>query len=192
MLVGLLRKVYKDTSITSIMKKIVWANKSNGQLCVTIPKGAGIREGEIVTLSKEKVRNIVYSTVVGDLFHYGHLQHLEKANSLGDLHICGVLTDNAALEYRKKPIANFEERRAIISNLRCVDMVMAQTTLDPSENLKKIKEQFPDSELILVHGDNWKRIPGENFIKKVRGKIIKIPYYKKLSEEYINKENLKK
>ena len=77
------------------MKKVVWENKSNGQLCITIPKGSGIKEGEIVNIEKEKVKTIVYSFVVGDLFHYGHLQILEKANEIGNYHICGVLTDKA-------------------------------------------------------------------------------------------------
>jgi phosphoenolpyruvate phosphomutase len=167
------------------MKRVVWENKSNNQLCVTVPKGAGIKAGDIVNLENEKIKKIVYSTIVGDLFHYGHLQHLEKANLLGDFHICGVLTDEAALEYRAKPITNFNERKAIISNLRCVDMVVPQSTLDPSSNLERIKDQFKHSELILVHGDNWLKIPGQEFIKKIKGRVVKIPYYKKLSDDKI-------
>ena len=150
------------------MKKAVWANKSNNQLCVTIPKGSGIKAGDIVNIEKEKVKTIVYSFVVADLFHYGHLQILEKANELGNYHICGVLTDKAVLEYKNKPVASFEERKAIISNLRCVDMVMSQTSKDTTENLKKIHEQFPRSKIILVHATNWDKIPGEEYIKKIR------------------------
>lgn len=167
------------------MKRVVWENKSNSQLCITMPKGSGIKGGDIVNVEKEKVKTIVYSFVVGDLFHYGHLRILEKANELGDYHICGVLTDNAVSEYKGKPIASFEERKAIISNLRCVDMVMSQTSKDPTKNLKKIHEQFKQSKLILVHGSNWKKIPGEEFIKKMKGKIIRFPYYSKLSENKI-------
>jgi phosphoenolpyruvate phosphomutase / 2-hydroxyethylphosphonate cytidylyltransferase len=167
------------------MKKIVWENKSNNQLCITIPKNSGIKSGDVVNIEKEKIKKIVYSTIVGDLFHYGHLQHLEKANSLGDFHICSVLTDNATLEYREKPVANFEERKAIISNLRCVDMVLSQNTLDPTENLKKIHEEFQGAEIMLVHGDNWEKIPGEDYIKKINGKLIKLPYYKRLSDKHV-------
>lgn len=126
--------------------------------------------------------------MVGDLFHYGHLQHLEAANALGDFHICGVLTDNATAEYRQKPVANFEERKAIISNLRCVDMVLAQTQLDPTENIKKILEQFAGAKIILVHGDNWDKIPGADFVKSIRGEIVKLPYYKRLSDKKVEKE----
>jgi cytidyltransferase-like protein len=167
------------------MKKIVWENKSNGQLCVTIPKGSGIKPGDTVNIEKEKVKTIVYSFVVGDLFHYGHLRILEKANELGDYHICGVLTDKGASGYKDKPIASFEERKAIISNLRCVDMVMSQTSKDPTENLKKIHEQFANSKLILIHASNWKKIPGEEFIKKIKGKVIRFPYYSKLADNKI-------
>jgi len=167
------------------MRKIVWENKSNGQLCITIPKGSGIKSGDMVSIEKEKLKTIVYSFVVGDLFHYGHLQLLEKANELGDYHICGVLTDKGTSEYREEPIATFEERKAIISNLRCVDMVMPQTSKDPTENLKKIHKQFKQSKIILVHGTNWKKVPGETFIKKIKGKIVKPAYYSKLAENKI-------
>lgn len=167
------------------MKRVVWLNKYNGQLCVTIPKNSGMKAGEIVNVEKEKVKKIVYSFVVADLFHYGHLKILEKANKLGNYHICGVLTDNAVRKYKDKSIANFEERKAIISNLRCVDMVVPQTSKDPTENLKKIHEQFENSKLILIHGSNWKKIPGEDFIKKIGGETIKSPYYSKLSDSKI-------
>lgn len=170
------------------MKKVVWENKSNGQLCVTIPKGSGIKAGDIVGIEKEKIRTIVYSFIVGDLFHYGHLRILEKANEIGDYHICGILTDKAVLEYKDIPITSFEERKAIISNLRCVDMIMAQTSKDPTENLKKIHEQFPKAKIMLTHGDNWKKIIGEKFIKKIKGKIIKLPYYSRLSDNKIINE----
>ena len=90
------------------MKKIVWANRSNGQLCVTVPKGSGIKEGDIVSIEKEKIKNIVYTSVTGDLFHYGHLRVLQKANELGDFHICGVDTDESIKSYKEAPIANLK------------------------------------------------------------------------------------
>lgn len=167
------------------MKKVVWANKSNGQLCITIPKDSGIKEGDIVTLEKEKIKKIVYSPVTGDLFHYGHLRLLQNANALGDFHICGVLTDGAINSYREPSIASLKERRSIISSLRCVDMVMTQEQLDPTENLRKIHEQFEDAKLILVIGSNWKKIPGAGYIKKINGEIVQPPFYEKLSTKNI-------
>lgn len=170
------------------MKKIVWLNKSNGQLCVTIPQGSGTKEGDVVSIEKEKIKIIVYTVVTADLFHYGHLRLLQKANELGDFHICGVLTGEAIESYRESPIASLVERKAIISNLRCVDMVMVQDDLDPTENLKKITEQFPSANIILVYGSNWKKVPGAAYIKKIHGKIIQPPFYEKLSMQNIIKK----
>lgn len=167
------------------MKKIVWANKSNGQLCVTIPKASGIKEGDIVSIEKEKINTIVYTSVTADLFHYGHLRLLQKANELGNFHICGVSTDDAIKSYKEEPIAGLKERKAIISDLRCVDMVMVQNKLDPTENLKKIHEQFGNVKLILVCGSNWKKAPGAKYIKKTNGKVIQPQFYEKLSTKNI-------
>lgn len=180
------------------MKKTVWLNKSNGQLCITIPKASGIKEGDIVNIEKEKIKKIVYSFGTGDLFHYGHLRLLQKANDLGDLHICGILTNEAVKSYKSEPIADFKERKAIISSLLCVDMVMTQNNKDPTENLKKIHNQFKNANIILVHGSDWKKIPGSEYIKKIRGEVVQPEFYEKLSTKKIvdkilkiNKENKK-
>ena len=173
------------------MKRIVWANKSNGQLCVTIPKNSGIKEGDIVGIEKDKVKTIVYTYVTGDLFHYGHLRLLQNANSLGDFHICGVLTNEAIQSYKDKPIADFKEREAIISSLQCVDMVVKQESKDPTKNLKSIHNQFKRAKVVLVHGSNWKNVPGSDYIKKINGEIIKPPFYEKLSTENVIKKILK-
>jgi cytidyltransferase-like protein len=170
------------------MKKAVWSNKSNGQLCVTVPQGSGIKEGDIVTVEKEKIQRIVYSSVTADMFHYGHLRLLERANELGDFHVCGVLTDEAIKSYKKGPIAGLRDRKAIVSSLRCVDMVMVQDALDPTENLKKLHEQFQNARLILVIGSNWRKVPGKKYIKKINGDVIQPPFYEKLStKNVINK-----
>jgi choline-phosphate cytidylyltransferase/glycerol-3-phosphate cytidylyltransferase len=173
------------------MKKVVWANKSNGQLCITIPKGSGINEGDIVSVEKEKIKTIVYSSVTGDMFHYGHLRILESANNLGDFHVCGVLSDAAIQSYKEPAIARFKERKAIISSLRCVDMVVVQDALDPTENLKKIHSQFENAKLILVCGSNWKKVPGADYIKKINGKIVQPQFYEKLSTENVVKKVFK-
>jgi len=106
------------------MKRVVWANKSNGQLCVTIPKEVDVKEGDFVEIKKAPLQRISYLGIVGDLFHYGHLSSIKFANSLADYMVCGVLTDKAVESYRVRPIANITERKAVIENLNCVDRVM--------------------------------------------------------------------
>ena len=174
------------------MKRAVWENKSNRQLCITIPKESGIKAGEIVNIEKEKIRKIVYSSTTGDLFNYGQLKLLENANKLGDFHICGILTNEAIKSYKREPLANLKERMAVVSSLMCVDMVISQHSLNPTENLKKIHSQFPNSEIILVYGSNWKKIPGgKDFIKKINGKIIQPTFYEKLSPEKMARKIIK-
>lgn len=133
-------------------------------------------------------RRVVYSFVVADLFHYGHLQLLQTAKSLGDYHICGVLTDEAAQSYRPSPISNFEERIAVISNIKCVDRVMVQKDKDPTHVLKQIHREFPDLELILVHGNDWKAMPGRRYVESIGGRVIQPEYYRRLSDSRIKDE----
>lgn len=128
------------------------------------------------------VKKIVYSPIVADLFHYGHLQSLKFANSQGDYHICGVLTDKAALYYKKKLISKFEERKAIISSLNFIDRIVRQDDKDPTKNLKKIHKEFKNAEIILVHGDDWRNVPGADFVRRTGGKLITHPYYTNLSD----------
>ena len=171
------------------MKKRVWENKSNGQLCVTIPKGAGIKVGDLVNIEKEKIKKIVYSSTTGDLFNYGQLRLLEEANKLGDYHICGVLTNDAIQSYKKGPIASIKERIAIVSELRCVDMVISQDSLNPTANLKQIHDQFKNSKIILVYGSNWQKIPGgKEFIKKIGGEIVQPQFYEKLPPKKVEEK----
>lgn len=134
---------------------------------------------------EETVRKVVYSFVVADLFHYGHLQLLQTAKSLGDLHICGVLTDEAAESYRPRPITNLEERVAVMSSINCVDRVMIQEQKDPTENLRKIHREFPSAELILVHGNDWAAIPGREYVESVGGRVFQPEYYRRLSDSQV-------
>jgi glutamine kinase len=163
------------------MKRIVWKNKSNSQLCVTIPSKSGIDEGDIIDLSKSSIKKISYIGVVGDLFHYGHLNSIQFAKSISDLNIMGILTDKAVEEYRTKPISNLKERKAVISSLNCVDRVMVQHSRDPTENLKRIHEEFPDAEIILVHGSDLNYVHGSEYVKSINGSIVQHPYYDRLS-----------
>jgi len=170
------------------MKRQVWLNKSNNQLCVTVPKGSGILEGDVVTLEKATIKRVVYSSVTADLFHYGHLQLLEKASEQGDIHVCGVLTNEAIESYKKGPVADLKERKAIISALRCVDMMMTQKSLDPTQNLKELHEQFPSATIILVFGSNWNPVPGREYIESIGGEIVQPAYYEKLSSKKVIKK----
>jgi len=148
---------------------------------VTIPGNLGLKEGDLVEVKKHSLKRIVYAGVVGDLFHYGHLQSLQYAKSLADYLIVGVFTDEVTEGYRAKPVCNLQERKAVLQSINCVDRLMVQPSRDPTENLQKIHEEFPEAEIILVHGDDLTYVHGSEYIKKINGKVIKHPYYARLS-----------
>lgn len=130
------------------------------------------RTGWRDTIFKPDKGEIVYTYVVCDLFHYGHLKFLKKAKKLGDWLIVGVLTDDAVTQYKRKPIIPFEERMEIVRAIKCVDRVVVQDALDPTENLKKLKVDT------LVHGDDWsENFPGSSYMRSIGKKVASILYY---------------
>jgi len=123
-----------------------------------------------------KERKIVYVGMVGDFLHHGHINIIEEARKLGEVTI-GILTDEAAASYKRKPIFTFEQRKKIIENIKGVTSVIPQNSLNYIPNLKKIKPNY------VVHGDDWKsgvqkneREKIINYLKEINGTLIEIPY----------------
>ena len=80
-----------------------------------------------------------YAYVVADILHAGHIRHLKNCKALCDKLIVGVLTDEATMEKKPRPTLNFEERVAVIVELRCVDAVVPQHEYIPLVNLQEMK-----------------------------------------------------
>jgi len=92
---------------------------------------------------------ITYGTF--DLFHIGHLRLLQRAKSLGDRLIVAVSTDDFNSIKGKKSIIPFEQRAEIVSNVKCVDLVIPEISWE--QKLEDIKKYAVD---IFVMGDDWK------------------------------------
>ena len=105
---------------------------------------------------------IIYTAFSIDLLHEGHINLLKKASNYGQV-VVGLLTDKAIASYKRLPHFTFQKRKYILENLKYVSKVIPQTTLDYTNNLKKIKPNF------VVHGDDWKT----GYQKKIRGNVIK-------------------
>jgi len=108
---------------------------------------------------------------VWDLFHVGHLNILERAAKLGKL-VVGVLTDEAAERYKPSPVIPFEERKRIIESLRVAKTVVMQRDQNPVQDLEKIGV-IPD---YIIHGTDWTRCPGDDWVRSKGGKVIFLPY----------------
>ncbi|HDM33021.1 MAG TPA: ADP-heptose synthase, partial [Deltaproteobacteria bacterium] len=74
---------------------------------------------------------LVYSYYVLDIVHRGHLLMMRNAKAIagedGKL-IVGILTDEAVMEKKPKPILSFEERMDLASAIKYVDVVVPQET----------------------------------------------------------------
>ena len=63
-----------------------------------------------------------------DLFHIGHLNLLERLAELGDKLIVGVSTDEFNQDKGKQCLYSYKERARIVASLKCVDMVIPETS----------------------------------------------------------------
>jgi len=123
----------------------------------------------------------VYIGMSADLIHQGHLNIISEGRKLGSV-IIGLLTDEAIASYKRLPLIPFEERKLIVENLKGVQEVVPQTSLDYAPNLEIIKPDY------VVHGDDWKigvqkevRLRVIKVLKKWGGKLIEPKYTQGIS-----------
>lgn len=118
----------------------------------------------------------VYVCLSTDVIHEGHLNILNKAKSYGNV-IAGVLSDEAMVRFDRFPTISFEERKAMMEALPCVDKVVVQNEVSYETILKELKPDY------VFHGDNWR----EGALSAIRqnvidtlalwnGELIEIPY----------------
>jgi cytidyltransferase-like protein len=91
----------------------------------------------------------VYVDMVGDLFHPGHVTLLRAARELGDHLVVGVLSDETAAAYKRRPIMNLAERVAVIEACRYVDEVIADA---PDRLTTGFLQEHRIA--VVVHGDD--------------------------------------
>lgn len=95
-------------------------------------------------------RVITYGTF--DLLHYGHINLLKRAKSLGDYLIVALSTDDFNLiEKNKKCYFNYEIRKQLLEAIRYVDLVI------PEISWEQKKTDIIDYKVnTFVIGDDWK------------------------------------
>lgn len=118
----------------------------------------------------------IYHAGVWDLFHAQHLSILERSRDLGDVLIVGVLTDDGAAAYKRRPVIPQDERLAIIRGLRCVDAAFLQPGTDPSPVLEALAaiDRCPTA---MAHGDDWTELrEGGETLERLGIELVLLPY----------------
>jgi len=131
---------------------------------------------------KRKInRKKIYVGFAADILHKGHINILKIASRLGEVTV-GLLTDSAIATYKKFPILDYKQREIILKNIKYVNKVIEQDSLDYRKNLMFLKPDY------VVHGNDWKygiqkkiRQQVIGTLKKWSGKLIEVPYTKNIS-----------
>lgn len=126
---------------------------------------------------------ITYGTF--DLLHYGHINLLERAKSLGDYLIVAVSTDEFNWdEKRKKCYYTYEDRIHMLKAIKYVDEIIPEENWD--QKLTDVEKYDVD---VFVIGDDWE---GKfDFLEEEDVEVVYLPRTPKISTTQI-KEDLKK
>jgi phosphoenolpyruvate phosphomutase / 2-hydroxyethylphosphonate cytidylyltransferase len=128
----------------------------------------------------------VYVGMSADLVHPGHINVISQAAELGSVTV-GLLTDAAIAGYKRLPHMTFEQRKAVVENLKGVDRVVAQETLDYVENLQQFRPDY------VVHGDDWRSGVQQRTRQRViealeewGGQLVEVPYTEGISSTQLH------
>lgn len=134
---------------------------------------------------------IVYSYYVLDVVHKGHLEMLRNAKAVAGPNgrlIVGILTDKAVMEKKPCPIVPFEERVELARNIGCVDLVVAQETYSPYDNIESIRPDIlMESTSHEIPSKKEAALLGE-LISRLKIRVITIPYFPEHSSTQIKKQ----
>ena len=102
----------------------------------------------------------VYTDMVADLFHFGHVEFLKKTRALGDYLLVGICADDVVEVHKRRLILTMEERLASVAGCRYVDEVIpnAPWKFDPAW----IEKYNID---LVVHGDDFTQEQLEYYYK---------------------------
>ena len=118
----------------------------------------------------------MYIAMSADFVHDGHMNVINEGAKHGEV-IIGLLTDEAIATYKRMPLLDFVTRKKVFENIKGVKEVVAQDTLDYTENLRRLKPDY------VIHGDDWRTGVQSEIREKVikvlsewGGELIEVPY----------------
>ncbi len=121
----------------------------------------------------QKQGKVVFTNGCFDILHLGHVDYLEKAQSLGQKLIVGLNTDASVqrLKGKTRPITDQTSRARVMASLSFVDAVILFDEDTPLELISYLK---PD---ILVKGNDYtvETIVGADVVIQNGGKVETVP-----------------
>ena len=122
-------------------------------------------------------RVITYGTF--DLLHYGHINLLRRAKSLGDYLIVGLSTDEFNnTKKNKESYFDYENRKSLLDAVKYVDLVIPEETWE--QKVSDIQKYNID---VFVIGDDWK---GKfDYLKDSGVEVVYLPRTKEISTSKI-------
>lgn len=100
-----------------------------------------------------------------DLFHYGHLHHLQEARKLGDVLIVSVTEDEFVNKGPHRPAFPLAQRMAMIRALAIVDNVISSKSAEHA--ISQVKPH------VYVKGIEYRgKLPEEKLVNSYGGKVI--------------------
>ena len=149
---------------------------------------------EHLSIKMNDIRNkkIVLTSGCFDILHVGHLEHLKKAKSYGDILIVCLSNDEQikALKGDNRPVNNYQDRLNLFKTIPYVDYIILYEETDIK------KEETLDNIMNIVHPDYWTK--GDDYTENgIREKhpslkhIILIPNIKDKSTTNIIKKIIK-
>ena len=92
----------------------------------------------------------VYTDMVADLFHYGHVELLRQARALGDHLLVGICSDDVVGPKKRRPIFTMDERAASVAGCRYVDEVLTNAPWRIDRDWI-----YRHNIQLVVHGDDY-------------------------------------
>lgn len=130
----------------------------------------------------------VYIGMTADILHPGLINIIKVGASYGELTI-GLLEDSAIASYKRLPYLNYEQRKAVVENIKGVHRVVPQKEWSYVNNLRKYKPDY------IIHGDDWKEGPLRaqrelvfEVMEEIGGEVIEIPYTKGIDSSGLDNE----
>ena len=124
------------------------------------------------------IKIITYGTF--DLFHIGHLRLLKRVKELGNHLSVSISTDEFNSVKGKKTLIPYEQRKEIVENIKCVDLVIPETCWE--QKIEDIKKYEID---IFAMGNDW---DGKFDFLKEYCEVVYLPRTEDISSTEIKKQ----